>query len=395
MPDDASFCPACGLDHRISPDQQPPSDVRNDQPAFVPTPYTASGYPQQTPPQMPVQRRKNTRLIIILAAAIVLVAAAIVILAILIFGKSPDIEGTWKGRITLEMSEDDSNLEDDFADLLDRSSDAVLIFDMDDEKTGTAEIFFEDYPTEEIELSVKLKGKKISLSGDMLGYNTELSGKIDQNDDEMTLTGSGAADGRKGSMSIDLDFDKESDKKIRPTTEETTYDSTGSDDPSSTTNEGVVDTTPPVTDTAPPTETTTAETTQEVTVTLPTESLVDDPDAVLTDYLPGDWVSSPYPDGTASILVFYDYENVTWFISYPGESTDNPMDGYKNGSWDIEYISDGTYYIENNQLYMSWLDMDGLGDIYDVAIIDENTLDLTLYFDDESFTDRYQRVIWE
>ena len=44
---------------------------------------------------------------------------------------------------------------------------------------------------------------------------------------------------------------------------------------------------------------------------------------------------------------------------------------------------------------MSWLDMDGLGDIYDVVIIDENTLDLTLYFDDESFTDRYQRVIWE
>lgn len=402
MPDEASFCPVCGQNSRLPVDQSQAGN-QNPQQGFDQPPFVAPSYqqqelphvPQHMPPQMPIDRRgKNTKLIIILAAAIVLIAAAIVVLALLVFRKSPDIEGTWTGRISLEMSKDDSDLEEDFADLLDRASDAILIFDMDDDGTGTAEIYFEDYPTDEIELDVKLNGKKFSMTGDMLGYDTKITGKIDQKNDNLSLAGDGTTEGRKGNMSAELAFDKESDKKIRPTTEETTYENGGD----------TADTTPPVTETVPPTETTQAETTQtettqvettqEVTVTVPTDSMVDNP-GLVDGYLLGDWISGPYPDGTASIMVFYDEENVTWFIAYPGESTDDPMEGYKNNTWDIEYISDGTYYTEGNQMFMSWIDMDGFGDEYDVAIVGENDMDLTLYFEGEPYTDRYQRVIWE
>ena len=268
MPEGAGFCPACGGKNQgpadtpaeneppmqSNPTEQPTpyqaaqpyraagDPIRQGRPpvgqpipyqagqSYQPTEYPAnqvrqpSGYPVPQPyGQTPYQsgagqsNPNRKRLIIIIAVAAALLIAAGILLAVLLSGgKTADISGTWEGTISLDASDGDPELRDTDLDLIGRTANVTVVFDMDDDAEGLAELYIDDDPDQLVKLDAAVKGKTVTLSGRMFGNETELSGKIIEPNDDRELFAEGTLTGRNGSMTIELDIEQTSSRKNRP-----------------------------------------------------------------------------------------------------------------------------------------------------------------------------------
>lgn len=378
-----SFCPNCGS--RII-QEQPAANLPEQPSAYQPIPspvYQPMQPPMVSPPyygQCPAQSAQGVSRKGLSGGAIIgIVAGGIVLLAILAFvilrpglfggsysSASANISGSWDAILRVKNVQGEKSAVQNVSALIGKDFRYLLDLQLSEDGSGTAQIIPSQKGLEKMTgLTAQLMDGKLMLTGtDSLSFSFE--GNVNQ----------------KGEM-LEGNFTITTPDKI-------VVSGTLKANKTASAKGGAVEAiSPKVENTpAPPTEKAEVPTLAPAT---PEPSAVTDPPSI-GDYIIGEWISDPYPDGMSDVFIFYtdgSCENIPTV-----NKDDGTLDGWKNGQWHTEEKINGDYSLTDQTLVFNWhADWSAGPRTYQIEILNENTLQLSEQYDEGTLLTIIHRIV--